>query len=131
MQSAGTKTVASSVIDRLIDAINAHDIEALTACFVPAYSVTWPAYPARSFTGREHVRSTWEALFKAYPSIEATVTARVHSGDEIWAEWEFKSESAKDDHPQFWQRGVIVVAAEGDVIGSARFYMEPVEAADS
>jgi len=115
------------VVDRLVDAINAHDIEALLACFAPGYSVVFPAHPARSFTGREHVRRTWEALFKAHPTVRATVMARVHSGEEIWGEWEFTSDSR--DGARFWQRGVIVVLPEDEVIARARFYMEPVEGA--
>lgn len=117
--------MASSVIDRLVNAINAHDLEALTACFAPGYSVTVPAHPARSFTGQERVRSNWERLFQTFPTIGATVTAQVHSGDEIWTEWEYRSEAGNG--PQFWQRGVAVVVVQDEVIASARFYMEPVE----
>ena len=75
------------------------------------------------------MQSTRETLFKAFPEMHAQVTARVHSGEEIWGEWEFRSDDG--NNPEFWQRGVIVVVAQGDVIESARFYMEPVEAADS
>lgn len=120
--------MSSPVVDRLVDAINAHDIEALTACFAPGYSVVFPAHPARSFTGREHVRRNWEAIFTAYPTIRATVTARVHNGDEIWGEWEFTSDSR--DGARFWQRGVVIVVPEDGLIALARFYMEPVEDAE-
>ena len=112
----------TAAIDRLIDAINAHDLDALTACFAPGYSVTWPAHPARSFTGRENVRRTWTAIFEAHPTVTASATPRVCNGDEVWAEWEFKSQGSQP----FWQRGVIIAVVHGDVIGSARFYMEPV-----
>lgn len=119
--------MADSVIDRLADAINKHDIEALTACFAPSFANDWPAHPARSFTGTEQVRRNWEAIFQAHPAVKAEIVRRVHSGNETWAEWEFTSEI--HDGAQFWQRGVIVVEANEDFIVKATFYMEPVERA--
>jgi ketosteroid isomerase-like protein len=121
--------MASSVVDRLVGAINRHDLERLTECFAPAFSMLWPVHPARSFNGRDGVRRNWEAIFKAHPDIRVTLTTRVQSGDEIWGEWEFKGENG-DGGPLFWQRGVIIVVVDGEVIVQSRFYMEPVEAAD-
>lgn len=80
--------MASSVIDRLVDAINGHDLERLVDCFGPAFSGLWPVHPARSFNGRDGVRKNWEAIFKAYPGVQATLTKQVQSGDETWGEWE-------------------------------------------
>jgi hypothetical protein len=120
--------VANSVIDRLSEAINKHDIEALTDCFAPSFSNSWPAHPARSFTGAGQVRRNWEAIFQAHPTVAAKIIRRVPSGDETWAEWEFTSE-INDVGAQFWQRGVIVVEANEDRIVKAWFYMEPVEKA--
>ncbi|WP_211260546.1 nuclear transport factor 2 family protein [Amycolatopsis jejuensis] len=114
-----------SAVDRLVNAINAHDIDALTACFAPDYSVVWPAHPARSTTGVEFVRRNWEAIFGVYPTVRATIVARVENGPEIWGEWEF----ASDDTPGFQQRGVVVAEEEDGVIKRSRFYMEPLEAA--
>ena len=119
--------MADSVIDRLADAINKHDIEALTACFESSYANDWPVHPSRSFTGADQVRRNWEAIFRAYPTVKAKIIRRVPSGDESWAEWEFTSET--HDGAQFWQRGVIVVEENEDRIVKASFYMEPVESA--
>ena len=117
------------MIDRLVDAINEHDLARLTACFAPSFSMVWPAHPARSFTGRDGVRGNWEAIFQAYPDIRAKVTTSTQRGQEIWGEWEFKGDSPNGG-PPFWQRGVIIVVLDGEVIVQSRFYMEPVEAAD-
>lgn len=119
--------MAPSVVDRLADAISTQDIEALVGCFAPTFSVEWPVHPARSFSGPDQVRRNWEAIFKAFPTIKATITTRVRSGDEIWGEWEFTSEAG--DGPRFWQRGVIIVNVDGEHIVRSRFYMEPVEEA--
>jgi hypothetical protein len=118
--------MTSSAVDRLVDAINAQDIEKFMACFAPSFDTVWPAHPARSFTGTDRVRSNWEGIFAAYPGVRATVLTRVQHGDEIWGEWEFQGDS-KDDGPAFWQRGVIIAKVAGDAIVQTRFYMEPVE----
>jgi ketosteroid isomerase-like protein len=117
--------VPDSVIDRLADAINTHDLEALAACFAPSFANDWPAHPARSFTGADQVRRNWGAIFHAHPTVRAHILRRVHSDDETWAEWEFTSEIRGG--VQFWQRGVIVVKADEGRIVKATFYMEPVE----
>jgi len=119
--------MASPVVDRLVDAINEHDLERLTECFAPTISNVWPVHPARSFTGRDGVRRNWEAIFQAHPDIQVTLTTRAQSGDEIWGEWEFKAESG-DGSPTFWQRGVIIAVVDSGLIAQSRFYMEPVEA---
>ena len=120
--------MAPSVVDRLADAISTRDIEALVACFAPTFSMEWPVHPARSFNGPDQVRRNWEALFKAYPTIQATIATRVQRGDEIWGEWEFASEV--NGGARFCQRGVIIVNVEGELIVKSRFYMEPVQEAE-
>ena len=120
--------MAPSVVDRLADAISTRDIEALVACFAPTFSMEWPVHPARSFNGPDQVQRNWEALFRAYPTIQAMIATRVQSGDETWGEWEFTSEA--HDGARFWQRGVIIVNIEGEHIVKSRFYMEPVEEAE-
>lgn len=118
--------MALAVVDRLVDAINNHDIDALTGCFAPDFENVWPAHPARSFTGRDQVRRNWETMFRSRPNIKALVAAQARTGDEIWAEWEFAG--TEHDGTRWHQRGVIIVVTDGDVIARARFYMEPVDA---
>lgn len=117
--------MTAPVIDRLIDAINTHDIDALLNCFPPDYVNTWPAHPDRSFTGLDPVRRTWEMMFQARPDITAKVTAHARAGDEIWAEWEFLG--TEHDGAPFHQRGVIITTINHDLIARTRFYMEPVD----
>ncbi|MEV5569674.1 nuclear transport factor 2 family protein [Spirillospora sp. NPDC052269] len=117
--------MVESVADRLLDAINKHDIDALEACFAPMFECDWPAHPARSFTGSKQVRRNWEAIFASHPTVQARIFGRARTHDDLWAEWEFMSDV--DNGVKFWQRGVIIVKVEGDRIAQARFYMEPVE----
>ncbi|WP_433728785.1 nuclear transport factor 2 family protein [Actinoplanes sp. CA-051413] len=66
------------VVERLIDAINAHDLDALTATFADDFTSTWPAHPARSFSSPQQVRRNWEAVFTQFPELRdrAARTAR-------------------------------------------------------
>ncbi|MGI5187133.1 nuclear transport factor 2 family protein [Promicromonospora sp. CA-289599] len=92
----------------------------MEAWFAPGYSVTTPAHPVRSFAGRQTVRRTWEGILAAHPTMQAGAEPQVHSCDEIWAEWEYTSETG--EHGQFWFRGVAVTVNSEGVIESARFY---------
>lgn len=123
----GCTRMVPSVVDRLAKAISTQDIEALVACFAPTFSVDWPVHQARSFSGPEQVRVNWGMLFKTFPSIQARIVRRVESGDEIWGEWEFTSEV--HEAGRFWQRGIIIVEVDDELIVKSHFFMEPVEEA--
>jgi ketosteroid isomerase-like protein len=113
------------VVDRLVAAINSHDIDALVACFAPSFSVEWPVHPARSFDGTDQVRRNWTAIFEARPTIQAKVTSHSSTDGEFWGEWEFAGDD-RDGVP-FCDRGVIIITAGQDAIVRSRFYMEPVD----
>lgn len=114
-----------AVVDRLVAAINAHDLDALVGCFAPDFTNEWPAHPARSFEGADGVRRNWTMIFGARPTITARILTTAESDDELWGEWEFSGEDQAGE--PFRDRGVIIIRAEGDLIAHSRFYMEPVE----
>ena len=43
------------MVERLAAATNAHDLDALEACFAPEYVNETPVHPARGFTGRDKI----------------------------------------------------------------------------
>lgn len=61
------------MLRRLQDATNAHDIEAICACFAPGYRNETPMHPARSFTGNEQVRRNWTQILTSIPDLAAEV----------------------------------------------------------
>src|SRR4029078_3561156 len=81
---------AAAVLARLERAANAHDVDALVACFAPGYRNDTPVHPERSFTGREQVRRNWEQIFSFIPDLSATVLRFAVNGDEVWSEWEHR-----------------------------------------
>ncbi|AGZ40753.1 hypothetical protein AFR_12335 [Actinoplanes friuliensis DSM 7358] len=111
-----------SVVNRLIDAINAHDLDALAETFADGFASEWPAHPNRSFDGSEHVRKNWGMIFAQFPGIHITVTGSVESDDEFWGEFHYLRPGASD------MRGVILIKVLDDKIVQSRFYMEEVEA---
>lgn len=118
-------TDPTSLVRRLAAATNAHDLDALTACFADDYLNETPAHPARGFRGAEQVRRNWAQLFAGIPDLSARILATVGAADTVWAEWEM-SGTSRDGAPHL-MRGVIIFGVEAGKVRSARFYLEPVE----
>ena len=59
----------NAFVDRLLQATNDHDLEALVACFADDYENETPVHPARGFRGREQVRRNWEQIFAHVPDV--------------------------------------------------------------
>ena len=121
-------TATARMIERLRDATNAHDLDALVDCFAEDYRNDTPAHPRRSFDGRAQVRSNWEQIFAAVPDISAAVLASVVDGGVIWSEWEMRG--TRRDGAQHLMRGVIVFGVRGERAAWARFFLEPVDPGD-
>lgn len=114
-----------AVIDRLVAATNAHDLDALVACFADDYRLEMPLHPARDFVGPAQVRRNWEQIFAAVPDIEVTVSRQVVDGDTVWTEWEMRG--TRPDRSLHLMRGVIIFGTDGSVIRWGRFYLDPVD----
>jgi ketosteroid isomerase-like protein len=110
---------------RLERATNAHDVDAVVACFATDYRNETPAHPERGFTGREQVRGNWERIFAAIPDITAKVLRSAVNGDEVWSEWEHRG--TRQDGSAHLMRGVIIFGRANELLTWARFYLEPVQ----
>ena len=73
-----------AIADRLQDAVNKHDLDALVRCFAPDFVNETPVHPARSFRGREQVRKNWAQIFAAVPDLEADMVGCVSQGNTVW-----------------------------------------------
>lgn len=122
--ATGTSSSAAAVAERLVDATNRHDLEALVDCFAPGFVNETPAHPARSFTGAEQVRRNWSTAFAAVPDLRADVLRQVIDGDTIWMEWEMRG--TRLDGSRHLMRGVTVFGAVAGRFAWVRFYLEPV-----
>jgi ketosteroid isomerase-like protein len=121
-------TEAPPVVQRLLDAINEHDLERLVDCFAADYRNETPAHPSRSFVGAEQVRRNWAQILGGLPDLRAELVRFAVSGDEVWAEWDWSG--TRPDGALFAMRGVTILGSGVDGRATwSRFYMEPVDPA--
>jgi len=117
------------VVTKLLAAVNAHDLNALSDCFATDFVNHTPAHPSRSFTGGAQVRRNWSAIFAGVPDLRAEVVADAVDGDAIWTEWRMRGH--RRDGVEHHMRGVIVFTVADEVLSAAKFYLEPVDSSDS
>ena len=115
----------AGLLARLERSTNARDLNAVVACFAPAYRNDTPAHPERSFTGREQVRRNWEQIFAAIPDLTTRVLRSAVNGDEAWTEWEHRG--TRRDGSMHAMRGVVIFGVSNGLLVWARFYLEPVQ----
>jgi len=127
MSVLGNETDPSAVVQRLQAVTNAHDIDAIVACFTSDYRNETPAHPARNFVGNEQVRRNWTKILAAIPDISTEILASAASGTVVWTEWEHRG--TRRDGTAHLMRGVVVFGISDGLIASARFFLEPVEEA--
>lgn len=114
-----------SVVTRLYEAANAHDLDAFVACFSPAYRSEQPAHPNRAFGGYEQVRANWGAIFASVPDFQADLVRSDADGNTVWSEWAWIGQ--RQDGSTLDVRGVILFGIDDDLIVWARLYMEETE----
>ena len=116
-----------AVLDRLLGAVNAHDLDGLVGCFAPDYVNETPAHPNRGFRGAGQVRTNWAQIFAGVTDLRAAVLRSAVDGETVWTEWDMRG--TRPDRSAFLMRGVVVFGVTGQAITSGRFYLEPVEEA--
>src|SRR3954466_5439194 len=109
------------MVERLVQATNDHDIDALVACFAEDYENETPVHPARSFRGRDQVRKNWEQIFAFVPDVHAEVVGLATDGAAVWTEWEMTG--TRHDGTAHHMRGVIVFETRDGFVQAARFYL--------
>jgi ketosteroid isomerase-like protein len=113
------------VSERLLQAMNAHDLESHLACFNEDYRSEQPAHPARTFTGREQVRENWSKLYASIPDFRAELLRFAVAGDEEWGEWIWRG--TKEDGTALEERGVTIMGIRDGRIAWGRLYLEETE----
>jgi len=115
----------AALVHRLERATNAHDLDAIVACFASEYRNETPSHPARGFTGREQVRANWVHIFAAIPDLSVEVLRTAVEGNAVWSEWEHHG--TRPDGSAHLMCGVVIFGVESGLATWARFYLEPVE----
>jgi ketosteroid isomerase-like protein len=118
--------MGARVLERLVGAVNAHDLDAIVESFSYDYVNETPAHPARGFAGRAQVRRNWTAILAGLPDVTASVVRSATDGDTVWSEWWMRGTRA--DGVAQAIAGVVVFGVDADDRARwARFYLEPVE----
>jgi ketosteroid isomerase-like protein len=112
-------------LDRLTAAQNAHDLDAMLACFHEDYRSEQPLFPARTFQGIEQVRANWSALLEAIPDFHADIVRSAVDGETVFVEIHWTG--TKADGTPLEERGVIITGVRDDRIAWARLYADEVE----
>ena len=116
---------ASVVIDRLVGAMNDHDLDRMVALFHPDYESRQPAHPGRAFIGREQVRANWAAMFGGVRDFRAEVVRSVQDGELNWCEWAWHG--TRSDGEPFEVRGVTLFQIRDGLIMAGTLYVEEIE----
>lgn len=117
-----------TLLERLTEAQNAHDVELFASYFADDYRSDQPAHPGRSFSGRAQVHENWSSVFAGVSDFRAELMATCRDRDVEWGEVYWHGHYG--DGAVFAMRGVIVATIREDRIASARLYVEPVEQSD-
>ena len=114
-----------SVIERLVAATNARDLDALVDCFTTDYRNETPVHPSRGFVGRDQVRRNWEQIFAHVPTLQAVIVRSAVSDNTVWSEWEMRG--TRGDGAPHLMRGVVIFGIRDHRAEWARFYLEPAQ----
>jgi ketosteroid isomerase-like protein len=118
----------STLLERVTEAQNAHDVELLASCFAHDYRSEQPAHPGRRFMGRAQVHENWSSVFAGVSDFRAELHASCRDRDMEWGEVYWHGHHS--DGAVFAMCGVIIATIRDDRIASARLYVEPVEQRD-
>jgi len=121
-QDAQTYSSPKAVFERMIQATNRHDLEAMVAFFAPDYRSEQPFHPERNFVGPAGVRKNWSFFFTTIPDIQIEILGEVEEGDTVWAELHFHG--TQTDGKKHAVRGVTLQGIQADQIIWARMYIE-------
>jgi ketosteroid isomerase-like protein len=114
-----------AVIERLTAAQNAHDLEAMLACFHDDYRSEQPLFRSRTFQGIGQVRANWSALLEAIPDFQAQILRSAVEGDTVFVEVHWTG--TKADGTPLEERGVLIMGVRDDRVAWGRLYADEVE----
>lgn len=125
VQGAQTHSSPKLVFERMIQAANRHDLDAMVVCFAPDFRSEQPFHPERNFNGQEGVRKNWNFFFTTIPDIQVDILNVVAEGETVWAELHYHG--TQTDGKKFTVRGVTLQGIQADQMKWARLYIEPVQ----
>lgn len=121
IQAAHVQSSPKLVFERMIQAANRHDLDAMVACFAPNFRSEQPFYPERNFTGQAGVRKNWSFFFSTMPDFRAEVQSSVVEGETVWAELAYYG--TQTDGKKHVTRGVSISGIQEGQIAWSKLYI--------
>ena len=115
----------TTMMERLREAVNAHDARRLASLFAEDYRSAQPLHPSRGFGGSAQVLENWSSVFDGVPDFNSELIAVSVDGEVEWGEWHWHGHHV--DGSPFAMRGVTIFVVRDGLIAEGRLYMEPVE----
>ena len=125
IQAAQVQSSPKLVFERMIQAANRHDLDAMVACFAPNFRSEQPFYPERTFTGQAGVRKNWSFFFSTMPDFRAEVQSSVVEGEIVWAEMAYYG--TQTGGKKQVTRGVSISGIQGEQIVWGKLYIDTVQ----
>jgi ketosteroid isomerase-like protein len=123
--SRSEEELGKAVTERLLEALNVHDLESQLALFNEDYRSEQPVHPARAFSGRAQVRENWSKLYESISDFRAELVRLAVVGEEEWGEWIWRG--TKEDGTPLEERGVTIMGIRDGQIAWGRLYLEETE----
>jgi limonene-1,2-epoxide hydrolase len=117
---------ALETVERVIRALNDHDLETMLEQFDADYRSEQPAHPARTFRGIDQVRQNWSALLDALPDVRWEIIRSAERDDTAWIEARLTGTRA--DGTRLEEIGVVLFGVARRKIAWGRLYLEEIEA---
>ena len=116
----------TDLMNRLLAALNAHDLDAFVGCFASDYHSEQPAHPGRAFEGRDKVPENWTSVFAGISDFQAELLT---SGNTERRCRDRRMALAGDAYrwKALCHAGRRPVGIEGKLIAWGRLYMEAIE----
>ena len=113
---------ATAVAERWVQALTAHDLDAVVACFAPEYQDEAPARRGEVVRGNQKVRENVATLFRNIPDLRAELLRCVTDRDTVWIEWRMHG-TRRDGTPMEFV-GVNIFGVRDDQFVWGRIYTE-------
>lgn len=122
-QVQGTQRQSSPqvVFERMVQAANRLDLDAMVACFAADFRSEQPFHPERNFVGQAGVRKNWSFFFSTIPDFRVEILNEVVVGDTVWAELHYHGTQV--DGRKHVTRGVTISGIQGEQIAWSRLYI--------
>ena len=126
---------AREVTDRLTEAVNHEDLDAVTSCYSPDAVVI---APEGTYKGRDQIAEYFQAWFTPFSEISADVTTKAAWGDQALDEWSLSctntgpldmptGETVPATGKRVTVRGVDICTVEDGLIVEHHVYYDQVE----